>query len=43
MKQKLKRRQKLKGIAAAVVLLVVLITLLMVPEGGDLSYLYAGF
>lgn len=28
---------------SVVVLTVVLVALLMVPEGGDMSYLYAGF
>lgn len=38
-----KQRLKLERLVTAVVLMVVLIALLMVPEGGDLSYLYAGF
>jgi hypothetical protein len=39
----LKQKLKLERVAVAVVLMVVLMALLMVPEGGDLSYLYAGF
>lgn len=39
----MEQKQRLKRFVAAVVLTVVLIALLMVPEGGDLSYLYAGF